>query len=350
MPQKIRMWEVTKNNTLAELQTSEISLEEQLENWLESDISILDDDLLIIGRQVRTDFGGLIDLLCVDQNGDLVVIELKKGRTPREVAAQALDYASWVKNLDNVRIDKLASDYAKLGGSSFKDAFESKFETDLPEVLNTRHRTLIVAEYMDDSTERIVRYLADEGVQINVATLQHFKDSGNRELLAQVYLIEPEEAEAKAVSSSSSRRRKSLNELDAAAVENGLGELYRSIGEGVQDTFEARGTNSINVNYVRYRAKLKSGKNRTVLYVYADAQEGYRGVYFEIHGTWLSEFLGIELETLKSWLPPNLEELDASKWPGARTNEKQGAIGFGGSFRNSSEVERFIAGIKENHL
>ena len=104
MPQKIRMWEVTAENSLNEITSSEISLEQRLEDWLESDISMLDPDLLVIGRQVRTDFGGEIDLLCLDSAGTLVVVEIKKGRTPREVTAQALDYASWARGLSSERI------------------------------------------------------------------------------------------------------------------------------------------------------------------------------------------------------------------------------------------------------
>ena len=37
---------------------------------------------LVIGREVETDFGGYIDLLCIDAVGDLVVIELKREGPP----------------------------------------------------------------------------------------------------------------------------------------------------------------------------------------------------------------------------------------------------------------------------
>ena len=117
MPQKIRMWEVTPQNTLTEMSSSEINLEERLEDWLESDISMLDPDLLVIGRQVRTDYGGEIDLLCLDSDGDSVIVELKKGKTPREVTAQALEYASWVKDLSFNRIVEIAEHYKQLGGT-----------------------------------------------------------------------------------------------------------------------------------------------------------------------------------------------------------------------------------------
>jgi len=40
--------------------------------------------------------GGRIDLLAIAPDGALVIIEIKRGRTPREVVAQALDYAGCV--------------------------------------------------------------------------------------------------------------------------------------------------------------------------------------------------------------------------------------------------------------
>lgn len=79
MTQKIRMWEVTLDEKLIEIPSIQIALEKRLEDRLESDISMLDENLLVIGRQVRTDFGSEIDLLCLDNAGDTVVIELKRG-------------------------------------------------------------------------------------------------------------------------------------------------------------------------------------------------------------------------------------------------------------------------------
>ena len=49
---------------------------------------------MIIGRQINTAFGKYIDIQAMNSEGNLVVIELKRNRTPREVVAQTLDYAS----------------------------------------------------------------------------------------------------------------------------------------------------------------------------------------------------------------------------------------------------------------
>lgn len=69
--------------SLVEIGLAKLNLEERLEEWLERDISMLDPGLLVIDRQVETDFGGWIDFLCVDAAGDLVVVELKRDKTPR---------------------------------------------------------------------------------------------------------------------------------------------------------------------------------------------------------------------------------------------------------------------------
>ena len=121
----------------------------------------------------------------MDGDGNLVVVELKRGQTPREVTSQALEYSSWVKNLEFDEITGIADSY--LGGSgSLGTAFREKFGTELPEQFNQAHRSLVIAESVDASTDRIVRYLVEMEVPINVATVQHFEDANGRELLAQV--------------------------------------------------------------------------------------------------------------------------------------------------------------------
>jgi hypothetical protein len=48
-------------------------------------------------------------LLCIERTGDLVIVELKRDKTPREITAQTLDYASWVTELSRERISALVS-------------------------------------------------------------------------------------------------------------------------------------------------------------------------------------------------------------------------------------------------
>jgi RecB family endonuclease NucS len=46
---------------------------------------------MLIGRQENTGHGGRIDLVALAPDASLVLIELKRDKTPREVVAQALD-------------------------------------------------------------------------------------------------------------------------------------------------------------------------------------------------------------------------------------------------------------------
>ena len=157
-----RVWEITADRKFTEIQARSSGLEQWLEEWLASDISVVDPSLMVIGRQVRTAFGGVIDLLCTEMSGDLVIVELKSSRTPREVTAQALDYSYWVKDLEFDEVVNLADRY--LGGpGSLEAAFRERFETELPEQLNQGHRALVVADSVDSSTVRIVRYLGRYG-------------------------------------------------------------------------------------------------------------------------------------------------------------------------------------------
>ena len=335
--QKVRLWEVISDKELQEIPSNQINLEERLEDWLATDISVLDPNLLVIGRQVRTDFGGQIDLLCLDSAGDTVVVELKKGRTPREVTAQVLDYASWVRDLSPEQITTIAG-----GSESLDSAFQERFERPLPDDLNLNHRSLVVAESIDASTERIVRYLSNMNVPINVATIQHFKDESERSILAQVYLIEPEEAEAKSQTTSSRVRRETVSGLQALADENGIGELYAQMRVGVRGILSAYAYS----DRVWYRLRREEGGVRTVLIVSAIPDEEMDGMRFTAHAHRLNDQMGIDFETLRAWLPQNSYEVDLSGWPGSSDEEKKGARGLRGYFQSTDEVDKFVNALR----
>src|SRR5271157_4657107 len=126
MAKEVRVWEVGAEDRLTEISRTKLNLEERIEKWIVQDISVLWPDLLLIGEQVKTAFDKYIDLLCIDSSGNLVVVELKRDMTPRDVVAQALDYASWVQDLSAGEIEKIAADYFK-GKSDLRSAFKEKF-------------------------------------------------------------------------------------------------------------------------------------------------------------------------------------------------------------------------------
>jgi RecB family endonuclease NucS len=89
----------------------------KLENIIESDPAMLGEALMILGRQVKTDSGKVIDLLGIDAEGGVHVLELKRDRTPRDVVAQILDYGSWVEQLSQKQIRDIYDHYRADGPS-----------------------------------------------------------------------------------------------------------------------------------------------------------------------------------------------------------------------------------------
>jgi RecB family endonuclease NucS len=83
MAEEVRLWQV-EDDRLKEISRTKLNLEERVEKWILRDISVLAPDLLVIGQQVETAYGKFIDLLCMDSEGALVIVELKRDKTPRE--------------------------------------------------------------------------------------------------------------------------------------------------------------------------------------------------------------------------------------------------------------------------
>ena len=82
MSDGVRVWEVRADDSLGELTLSKMNRKERIETWITQNVSLLAPDesgLLVIGRQVKTDFGKLIDLLCMTSEGDLVIVEAWNG-------------------------------------------------------------------------------------------------------------------------------------------------------------------------------------------------------------------------------------------------------------------------------
>ena len=338
--QKIRLWEILPDQTLAEIEGNQVPLERQMEDWLKSDFSVIDPDLLVIGRQVKTDFGGSIDLLCLDSRGDTVVVELKKGRTPREVTAQALDYVTWVKDLSVERLSEIFERESQ-GKPSLASKFRDKFEDDLPDQPSLDPRILLVAEEIDPITERIVRYLSEKGVPINAATVQHFRDKDDRKFLAKVHLMEPEEAESR-TRSVSKRRSVTLHELQEEADKNGIGEMFRRIREKTRDILLARPYSE----RIWYGKRLEDGRQRAVLIVFSIPSKGDSGMPFVVHITRFDKYLSVSEDKLREWLPNNTRNGDVNHWSGSSPEERENARGLGGSFQSLEEVERFLAGLR----
>ena len=189
-----------------QLVSSPLDSEQRLEDMLVEDPRMSGTNLLIIGRQVRTGVGGFIDLLALDAEGRVHVLELKRDRTPRDVVAQALDYGSWAKDLSLKELEQIYFDFGG-GDTHLDEAFAEHFGGTLPDIVNAEQQFTVVASELDSTSDRIIEFLAGSyDVPINAVFFRHFTDGGH-EYLARTWLLDPQQAEAKATWPSRSKRR-----------------------------------------------------------------------------------------------------------------------------------------------
>lgn len=218
MPIEVGIWRLGGNPE--KIIMSALDSESRLEDAFEKDLSILSPQLMFLARQVSTPYGKFVDMLAMDASGDLSVIELKRNRTPREVVAQLIDYASWVQSLSYEEIAAVYSDSNQ--GKKLEEGFDDAFGISLPEQINQNHQLIVVASELDSSTERIIDYLSDNyGVPISAVFFRFFRD-GDRDYLARTWLIDPEEVERKVSKTKAKKGSEPWNGRD----------FYASLGEG----------------------------------------------------------------------------------------------------------------------
>jgi hypothetical protein len=199
MSLELGIWRIGKD--CQPISVKVLEYEDNLEAMLDADITIASPNWMIIGRQVRTSFNKEADLLVIDRDGNLAVLELKRDKTYRDIVAQTLDYGSWVCNLESEDIARIFEEYlnkyhSERKNESINEAFCKRFLVQqMPEELNQAHELVIVCSALDDSTERIVNYLAEyHQVKINAVFFRVFEDEGRR-YLGRVWLRDPSEVE-----------------------------------------------------------------------------------------------------------------------------------------------------------
>lgn len=223
MPVRHALWHV--GHPPMPLTACSLPSEQILEEMIVHDPRILSSEWMLIGRQESTPFAGRIDLLAIAPDGSLVLIELKRNRTPREIVAQALDYAAWVETLTADRIAQIYQRFSQ--GENLDEAFRRRFGVELDEdTLNASHQVILVAAELDNSTERIVNYLNARDIAINVIFFQVFQHEDGQ-ILSRAWLIDPGETQVNVVATTKSGESEPWN-----------GEFYASFGEGPHRAWE----------------------------------------------------------------------------------------------------------------
>jgi hypothetical protein len=199
--------------------------EKLLEDVLAQSPDVLMPGLTLIGRQNET-AGGPLDLLGVDDDGRLVVFELKRGVLTRDAVSQVVDYASYLYSLETEELSRQITDLSGRGGTekleSFSTWYQENFQTSLAEI--GRPRMVLVGLGVDERAKRMVEFLATANVDISLITFYGFRQGGQTLLARQV------EVEAK-TADTSSKSSKVNNQLllEERLQEHGIQALYSQL-------------------------------------------------------------------------------------------------------------------------
>jgi hypothetical protein len=204
-----------------------VGAERDLEEWIARDPALLEQGLVVVGRQVRLE-GGPLDLLALDPQGQWVLIEIKRERLRREVIAQAIDYASCLNRVDPAWLKGQCDAYLQRSGST----------ATLEALLEQRGRALedeaegrdviiyLVGTGYDPGLERMVVYLAEKAeLVVRIVTFSTFQAHDGRMLLARE--IHESVTEAPAVTRQSTSKAPPLADLLMKADANGIGGVVR---------------------------------------------------------------------------------------------------------------------------
>ena len=123
---KKEAWAVSPSGS-RKLDFSEADSERQLEEWIENEPSLINPDLVIVGRQVSLE-SGEVDLLGLDRQGHWAVIEIKRRDLPRDALTQAWDYAACLMNTPFEKLASKANSYliSKGNKAKFEEIFRDR--------------------------------------------------------------------------------------------------------------------------------------------------------------------------------------------------------------------------------
>ena len=191
---EIKIWTIEDFQASPVQQMNQMDSEKLLEEIMVKNPELLMSELTLVGRQTQTE-GGSLDLLGVDSDGKLVVFELKRGTLSRDAVAQIIDYASYLEDMD---LDALANHISDRSGvhrinkiNDFEKWYIENLGFDSLDSLRPL-RMFLVGLGVDDTTERMVNFLAQKGLDISLLTFYGFEPEG-KVLLARQMRVEGQE-------------------------------------------------------------------------------------------------------------------------------------------------------------
>ena len=218
---EIEIWAIEESQVVP-IERATMDSESVFEDTLVKHPKMIIPDLTLVGRQTPV-AGGNLDLLGIDDEGRLVVLELKRDSPPRDAVAQVIDYGSALEAMAAEDLAQLISEGTGRDGidriGNFEEWYREEYRKSLDELRPLR--MFLVGLGTDETTKRMVDYIAERGVDISLLTFYGFEYAGKTLLAKQVQV----EGAASSSSLSSRSRAERWSSLENYAKELGLTDL-----------------------------------------------------------------------------------------------------------------------------
>lgn len=172
---------MVNDDDLIRIESSDLDKEQHLEEFLSKSrgAEIGGVEIMYIGRQESPEESGIFDLLAVDENGDTVVLELKRDRPSRDIVSQALEYASGIRTEEYEGLNDWFQQYlyrhtsqdadTTTGTLTLAEAHQDFFGLEKPldpSQFNTEQRMLLVGTEFNKRTLNVVDFLREHEMDV----------------------------------------------------------------------------------------------------------------------------------------------------------------------------------------
>ncbi len=151
--------------------------EKRIQDWADENPAMINDGqpMLSLGCEITTTLKHNIDNLLLDGNGTLVVCEAKRGKAPRDVISQLLDYAAYA---DGLTWADLEPHCKKRQGKTLDAACLEVFGRIFPKTGKLCHRLMVLAESFDEQIMKQASYLMGVGTPLALMQFSYFRADG----------------------------------------------------------------------------------------------------------------------------------------------------------------------------
>ena len=187
-----------ESEAITEVDFAQLGFQERrdIQEWVAANPGILGEDLLIIGKE----FSGFdrtnerLDLLAADEDGRLVVIELKRDDTGADAHWQAIKYASYLHRVDADRIIEMLAGYVDVSKADAANKLLQHLNADDLNALNNDQRIILASHRFAPEVTSAALWLNEKAPGDNLITciqLTPYRDAETGSLYVQANTIIP---------------------------------------------------------------------------------------------------------------------------------------------------------------